>query len=353
MRLGHEPITQGSFLAPVLKVERSLLLKPVAPTPETSVSSQTLGRPTPVSPVTPELSPSAPMEIPDSVEQSSNQLAADRTITEIGSPTPVKPKPRAKPRLRQAAATQVDLFDDFFANTTPKQSTQIKPSPRKSVSRGRSSDNFDPFAEMTSPIKPPIQTPASLPDPVQPPEEEEEDFAPTATEMRKQLAAKGTQSSAVISDVSDTETTTKEPKSKAKGKKRPAPEEDEVLTAAKELKRAATEQSRVAAENLAAAVKDHAHLKNLGDVEVFHIDLNSRGPAAREDRSSRWDPMWNGRKNFKKFRKAKQSVSVGGLGRQMIQLVDYHGKSAASQGICICRCDTNCRIFLSCAGERV
>jgi hypothetical protein len=61
------------------------------------------------------------------------------------------------------------------------------------------------------------------------------------------------------------------------------------------------------------------------------MDLSVR-PPVREDRSSRWDPLWNGRKNFKKFRKAKQSVSVG-VGREMIQLIDYKGKSSASQGI--------------------
>ena len=65
---------------------------------------------------------------------------------------------------------------------------------------------------------------------------------------------------------------------------------------------------------------------------MFSLDFSIARSNVREDRSSRWDPAWNGRKNFKKFRKAKQSVSVG-LGREMIQLVDYKGRSAASQGI--------------------
>ena len=93
----------------------------------------------------------------------------------------------------------------------------------------------------------------------------------------------------------------------------------------------ALETSRQAAEELAAAVKDHAHLKNLGEVELFQVDLSASKPVDRLDRSARWDPAWNGRKNFKKFRKANQSVSVG-VGRAMIQLVEYKGKSAASQG---------------------
>jgi hypothetical protein len=166
-----------------------------------------------------------------------------------------------------------------------------------------------------------------------PEEEEEEDYAPVATEMRKRLAASGTERAiAVISDESDAPQPAKDAKSKAqKGKKRVQEEEnDEVITAARERKRIALEQSKIAAEELAAAVKDHANLRNLGTVETYSVDLTPR-PLNREDRSSRWNPMWNGRKNFKKFRKVKQSVSIT-VGREMIRLVDYKGTSPASQG---------------------
>lgn len=160
-------------------------------------------------------------------------------------------------------------------------------------------------------------------------DEEDEDFAPAATEMRKRLEAAGARST--ISDGEQETVAGKTFKSKTKGKKRPATEDDEVIQAARERKRVALEESTKAAEELAAAVKDHAHLKSLGDVEVFHVDMTVR-PSIREDRSARWNPHWNGRKNFKKFRKAKHSYSVG-VGREMIQLVEHKGKSAASQGI--------------------
>jgi hypothetical protein len=249
-----------------------------------------------------------------------------------------------KPRPRQGN-TQIDLFSDFFTSTNPKTSTQIKQSPRKPSQRG-SFDNHDPFTGFSSPKK----APPPPPKPVEEPIEEDEDFAPAATEMRKHLAAKGTQNSA-MSDESDAASTTKAATSKAKGKKRAAPEDDEVVIAARERKRLALEQSRVAAEELAAAVKDHENLRNLGDVEVFSVDLDVQ-PAVRGDRSARWDPAWNGRKNFKKFRRAKQSVNLG-VGREMIQLIDYQGKSAASQGI-LQYCGANIRIlFPSCSRERM
>jgi len=214
--------------------------------------------------------------------------------------------------------TPVDLFDDFFTRTVPKKPT-IKQSPTKTSTN----TSMDPFPDFSSPIKPSPKTRQRRKSPTPKPEE---DFAPAATEMKARLAK--TQISQPESD-SDLPSN---PKTKApKGKKRAAPEDDEVLTAARERKRAALEQSRQAAEELAAAVKDHAHLKNLGEVELFEVDLSAAKAADRQERSARWDPAWNGRKNFKRFRRAKQSVSVG-VGRAMIQLVDYKGKSAASQG---------------------
>jgi len=60
------------------------------------------------------------------------------------------------------------------------------------------------------------------------------------------------------------------------------------------------------------------------------VDLTSK-PPSRGTWSERWDPAWNGRNNFKKFRRADKTVSLG-IGRQMIKLVDYKGKSAVSQG---------------------
>jgi nibrin len=230
-----------------------------------------------------------------------------------------------KPRPRQAN-TQVNLFNDFFSNAAPKQSTQIKQSPRKPSQRS-SFDKHDPFQEFSSPQKP-VPPPKPV---VEELIEEDEDFAPAATEMRKRLAAKGTQNTVAVSDESDAGSATKNVPSKGKGKKRAAPEDDEVVLAARERKRLALEQSRVAAEELAAAVKDHESLRNLGEVEVFSVDLSVQ-PPVRAGTSTRWNPAWNGRKNFKKFRRAKQSITAG-VGREMIRLVDYNGKTAASQGI--------------------
>ena len=155
--------------------------------------------------------------------------------------------------------------------------------------------------------------------------------------MRKRLASNKEQSSLAFDSDSEPPaavppTATSSP-IKGRAKKRPVEDNDQVIAAAKERKRVAVEQSKLAAEELARAMQEVAGLRDLGEVETFSVDLSAARRGDREERrQERWNPMWNGRKNFKKFRRAKQSVSIG-VGRHIIQLVDYKGKSAASQGI--------------------
>lgn len=205
------------------------------------------------------------------------------------------------------------------------QSNRIKISPRKAFREQSNKINgLDPSDPKSRPQPPPERN-------LGPETIEEEDFAPTATEMRKRLEVQTSQNNVIsASDQSDAESGAAQVlKAKTKGKKR-ATEDDEVIAAARERKRIALEQSRVAAEELATAVKEHAHLRNLGEVELISVDFNVK-MSDKGNRSERWDPMWNGRKNFKKFRKAKQSTSVG-VGREPIQLVDYSANTSASQG---------------------
>ena len=197
-------------------------------------------------------------------------------------------------------------------------------SPRKSRSRTNTDDLFPDFSSPTKSLKPVATI-------LEEEEEEEENYAPTAKEMIKRLAENPqSPSHRADSDDKPSESEQTTPTKGVRGKKRPAPGDDEVIAAAKERKRIALEEKQRAADELAAAVRDHEYLKNLGVVETFSVDLTPK-PPARENRSERWDPAWNGRKNFKKFRRADPTVSLG-IGRQMIKLVDYKGKSAASQG---------------------
>lgn len=79
-----------------------------------------------------------------------------------------------------------------------------------------------------------------------------------------------------------------------------------------------------------------AGMKNLALVEVVDIPLRkSRVPPRDKITDDRWNPLWNGRANFKKFRRAVQS---GGYtrrlgGRVMIEMVEEKTKDfGRSQG---------------------
>jgi hypothetical protein len=104
-------------------------------------------------------------------------------------------------------------------------------------------------------------------------------------------------------------------------------EEDAVIVKAKERKRLAAERAEAEAASTAAALHDVTHLKNLGVVEDFEVDLTPHA-TTDEVRTARWNPAWNGRNNFKKFRRAEGSVTMG-VTRRMVQLVEYKGRSAA------------------------
>lgn len=79
-RLGHEPMNQSSFLDPILKVDRSLILRPVETGPESTQSSRTAQPPSQTSSTT-------FREVPDSVERPTVTTVTSRQ--EPASPTPV------------------------------------------------------------------------------------------------------------------------------------------------------------------------------------------------------------------------------------------------------------------------
>ena len=86
-------------------------------------------------------------------------------------------------------------------------------------------------------------------------------------------------------------------------------------------------------------------MKNLAFVEVFEIVPRENLPAriVHGEGSDRWNPKWNGRANFKKFRRRGREGdagvgrgATGGMrsmaGRVVIQLVEHKGKGAVFGG---------------------
>ena len=124
-------------------------------------------------------------------------------------------------------------------------------------------------------------------------------------------------------------------KTQAKGKKLKA--ENPILVAAREVKEE-EEKKKQEAEDNKEGLDEEAILKlrSLGVVEV--MEIKPRGVVMRvnaygED-SDRWDPRWNGRSNFKKFRKRlpagiQNSSEVSVRGNVIIPLVEHKSGSGS------------------------
>ncbi|KAK6528949.1 hypothetical protein TWF694_004176 [Orbilia ellipsospora] len=122
----------------------------------------------------------------------------------------------------------------------------------------------------------------------------------------------------------------------ARGKKKAA--ESKVIKTAQEIRR--KEEAEAALEDAANEmspdeIKAISKLKDLAIVEVFEIVARTDRPTARSqaygDEGARWDETWNGRKNFKKFKRRARTGEMEGpmrrLGGQiMVPLVEHKAK---------------------------
>jgi nibrin len=109
-------------------------------------------------------------------------------------------------------------------------------------------------------------------------------------------------------------------------KTRPKRKELDVLEAARECREREEEAARVDRENLAAELEgmDVEDMRNLAVIEEMEVPIRTDRPTASDIAggvSERWDERWNGRKNFKKFRCARDRDANGAAPRQRMQAV--------------------------------
>ncbi|KAF3903963.1 hypothetical protein ABW21_db0208770 [Orbilia brochopaga] len=111
-----------------------------------------------------------------------------------------------------------------------------------------------------------------------------------------------------------------------------------VIKTAQEIRR--QEEAKAALEDAANELSPEeiaavAKMRDLAIVEVFDVAPRTDRPVARSqaygDESSRWDESWNGRKNFKKFkRRARNGETEGPMrrigGQIMVPLVEHRGR---------------------------
>jgi nijmegen breakage syndrome protein 1 len=127
-----------------------------------------------------------------------------------------------------------------------------------------------------------------------------EQMAPTAATMKRRRLARGEPTPPPPPPVKEKPTVTKAPAKKAK-------KEMDVLAVAREKREEAEERQRAEREALQEQREgmDIEEMRDLAIIEEMEVKRTAPAPraAARADESERWDDKWNGRKNFKKFRR--------------------------------------------------
>ena len=275
-------------------------------------------------------------EEPNSRPQSQQQeeLRQQRAVTIHDSPAPgerepprTQPQPEEPEQTEQSSATtkrrnrrvitqsRFKGFDDFDPSQFSKPVSQ-SPEPsmgNREPSQAPSEQNMD-IGDPSQ--QAPRTQQSSRKRPAPPPEEpeDEEDLYATilpghaAMKRQKTLAA---QNGNEVSFSKAAGQLASEKAAKAKKKTKQMDVKAEI-----EARRQREEEAyRKDQEALRATVGDE-EMKNLRNLAIVEeMELPAREPAGRGDqhggRSDRWDPIWNGRKNFKKFRPQGQRGEDG------------------------------------------
>ncbi|KAF4617093.1 hypothetical protein G7Y89_g15057 [Cudoniella acicularis] len=298
--LDHRLIEQNEFLDAVLGNDASMLRRPleiessgvVAPPPSTAAA-------------------------PLSQSFRSSQQASAPAATPSES-IPIEPPRR---RGRRTAAPRFKGFDDdddvpMNLNPIPEaiavDSTPAVESQSLFVSQ---TENVNMDREISQPPETQTQTRTSRKRRAPPIEEADEDVAPTAAALKRrrleETAARRQrgESSPPPSEPPPTPAPAvkDEPASAKPTRKKKVREEIDLLEAAREQQEKAEALAKAERESLQAALEgmDISEIRNLAKVEEMEVKRTHAPPraAARADESDRWDDKWNGRRNFKKFRR--------------------------------------------------
>ncbi|KAL8891386.1 MAG: hypothetical protein Q9192_005746 [Flavoplaca navasiana] len=225
----------------------------------------------------------------------------DTSAVQRPQPEPEMSQPPPQPRQRGLVQSRFKGFFDSDDEDDMKPSISSVPQEATQM-----------HTTISNPVPTPAQPPNSLKRPASGPEEDEEDFVdelfPAATAVKRRRLEEDEAArlrgepppSASVNNKSTTPSTTK--------KKPPAPELD-IKKSLRERREAADRAAARDHETLQEDISttDIEAMRNLAVVEEFDIrpHAHQNGSTTPNDTNSnvRWDPTWNGRKNFKKFRR--------------------------------------------------
>ncbi|KAK0714239.1 hypothetical protein B0T21DRAFT_297397 [Apiosordaria backusii] len=351
-RLDHRPIDQREFIEAILDCDASMLRRPLE---EASQSEPAMSRPEA------HTEPGDRMELdhPPTEPEAPQQTEPNR------EPSPQPPPRRARTRRGVSRFKGFDIEDD---NPEPMQETgPVQPSvpkPNQPAVEASQDSLFvsqyqDPLAraeeEETPELRPPPRTTRKRPlSPL--PERDDSaflaDIAPTAAAAKRRRVQAGQppvppppEPEPVVKDEDNDEMVAESPQDKnkkgrgPKGKGKKITDGEDILELARQQREEA--DARAAAERRALTELDddeidyaairRLQLENIQECKVQFPESRAGGSGAGRTREQdivdgRWDPKWNGRRNFKQFR--KQGAPTGRqAARTVIPLEEARPKS--------------------------
>ena len=333
--LDQASIEQSAFLDPILTLETSELRRQL---PESESKPSGSVQP-PASAPRSQRSRQERAE-PDAMQEDARgEQAPTSAQPELEEPPAEQPAPTTKRRNRRPIqqSRYKDLDDDDFQ--TSQYTRRAPPSPEPSMreaSQAPSLQDMDVDEPSQSPRARTQQTQQSTrkrPAPVEEEPEEEEDIyesmlpGQAALKRRKTAAAQSGVTSSFSKAALEAERAAVEKEAKAKKRKE---RQIDVQAELKAHRVKEDEQRRKDEEILRKQMEgvDIADLKNLAQIEEMEVPVRERPVRRAEEgrHGERWDPAWNGRKNFKKFRPQGQRRDVLRLQRVIVTLEEVPRK---------------------------
>ncbi|KAL7924082.1 hypothetical protein ACQKWADRAFT_287204 [Trichoderma austrokoningii] len=305
--LDHRPIEQNEFLEAILINDASKLRRPLEM--ESSNRTQTL-RPG-------EASLQEPLTQQSRISVTESPLLSQLSQGE-SQPIPRRGGRGRKPVRRRFAGFDDD-DDDMGADEPPPPYEPPKPQMLAQEDEGGlfvSQEQSEPFMPDSQDID--VRTHRKRPPSPIPENDLMEGIAPSVAKFKRQRIERGDDFAAPSPQP---EENVVEPAAETKEKKKKAKEDLDVLAVVAKNREAADARARAEAEHLAHLPEgiDLAEIRRLHIVEEMDVRIPDRASGRDKEQeiaNGRWNPKWNGMKNFKKFRKRGEVV-----GRQPARVI--------------------------------
>lgn len=309
LQLDHRLIEQSEFLDAILSNDASVLRRPLEVessgiVPETLTADEPRRRTTSALEEKPEAKSAAAVARTTNYSRSSGEKQPLST----GDP---EPPTRRVGRSRRAVTSRFTGFDDEFddgntdkPNETIVSASNSRPHDPSAMDYEKSTNNtkIDQAVVLEEPR---VRTKRPLP---QAQESDNEDImdqlAPAAAKLKRLRLANGEPTPPPGQRLATVKATapSAEPKEAPKKPRKPKKEADALEFTYLQQQGAETSQ-RDAADGGTEDV-DAAEVRNLSSIKEMEVRRTDAAIQAREEaRSDRWDEKWNGRVNFKKFRR--------------------------------------------------